>query len=70
MLSSSYKNLIFLLKAGCVKVVFPDTLIGRLVIRLNGVVKFGFYAVNSSFARVLEHNAKRYSLFITENPRT
>jgi hypothetical protein len=34
------------------------------------VVKSGFYAVKPEFTRVLEHNAKRYSLFITENPRT
>ena len=36
----------------------------------KGVVNLGFYAVSSGFSRVLEHNAKRYSLFITENPRT
>ena len=34
------------------------------------VVNIGFYAVISGSPRELEHNAKRYSLFITKNPRT
>jgi len=48
---------------------FPsaDRAIGRTS---NDVVNTGFYAVNPGITRVLEHNAKRYSLFITENPRT
>ena len=69
MLLQITSNLLIELKADCVKDDFC-TLIGQLVMRLKGVVNSGFYAVNSGNPRVLEHNAKRYSLFITENPRT
>ena len=62
-LSQVSLNLIYELKAGCVKDIFlnADRAIGYAP---KGVVNFGFYAVNPGFSRMLEHNAKRYSLFI------